>query len=59
VAYSGGLIGPPSIGYLADASSLRLALLLPAALGAVFAVGVFAVLSHDDDVAASPEATAD
>ena len=51
IAYSGSLVGPPVIGYLADVVTLRAALLLPAALGVLLVVGVFVVLRHDDDVA--------
>jgi len=49
IAYSGSLVGPPSVGYLSDLVTLHWALLLPAALGLVLAVGVLGVLRRDED----------
>jgi len=51
IAYSGYLVGPPSIGYVSDVTSLHVALLIPAALGAVLCVGTLVVMKHTDDVA--------
>jgi len=51
IAYSGYLVGPPSIGYVSDVTSLHVALLIPAALGAVLCVGTLVVMKNTDDVA--------
>jgi len=48
IAYSGFLIGPPLVGYLADSISLHWALEVPAALGALVAVGAWFVLRGDN-----------
>jgi MFS family permease len=54
IAYSGSLVGPPAIGYLADIFALYWALILPAVLGGVMAIGVPLVLRRGDDVVANP-----
>jgi len=48
IAYSGFLIGPPTVGYLADSISLHWALEVPAVLGALFAIGAWFVLRGDN-----------
>jgi MFS family permease len=48
IAYSGFLIGPPTVGYLADSISLHWALEVPAVLGALVAVGAWFVLRGDN-----------
>jgi predicted MFS family arabinose efflux permease len=49
IAYSGGLFGPPLVGFVADLVGLRHALWLPGVLGALYALGSFAILRDDHD----------
>ena len=48
IAYFGFLAGPPVIGFLADQISLRWAMLLPAVLAFVIALGSYLVIQKED-----------
>lgn len=59
IAYSGYLIGPPTIGYLADAVSLHWALLVPAGLAFIFGAGSLLVLTPEHDALEQEAVTLD
>jgi MFS family permease len=46
IAYFGFLVGPPTLGFLGDAIGLRWAMLVPAVLALVMALGSRPILSN-------------
>jgi MFS family permease len=47
IAYFGFLVGPPTLGFLGDAIGLRWAMLVPAVLALVMALGSRPVLTRN------------